>query len=95
LIPRPGTVEKDRCRFLRFGIALCRQRSRFLPCGYGFRPKRSPHDALHVVIDEAWRGRVYVSTVDQCRHQTVQRWRQDQRRAAEAEFDGRIPPYQV
>lgn len=28
----------------------------FLPCSFGFRPKRSTHDALQVVIDEAWRA---------------------------------------
>ncbi|HVQ39633.1 MAG TPA: reverse transcriptase domain-containing protein, partial [Pyrinomonadaceae bacterium] len=31
---------------------------------YGFRPKRSPHDALQVVIDEAWRGRRWVVETD-------------------------------
>jgi len=30
----------------------------FLPCSFGFRPRRSTHDALQVVIDEAWRGRL-------------------------------------
>jgi RNA-directed DNA polymerase len=29
----------------------------FLPCSFGFRPKRSAHDALQVLIDESWRGR--------------------------------------
>jgi group II intron reverse transcriptase/maturase len=36
----------------------------FLPCSFGFRPKRSTHDALHVVIDEAWRGRRWVVETD-------------------------------
>jgi predicted nucleic acid-binding protein len=29
----------------------------FLPCSFGFRPKRSPHDALQVFIEECGRGR--------------------------------------
>ena len=29
----------------------------FLPCSFGFRPERSAHDALQVLIDEAWRPR--------------------------------------
>jgi retron-type reverse transcriptase len=29
----------------------------FLACSFGFRPKRSAHDALQVLIDEAWKGR--------------------------------------
>src|SRR6266508_1662034 len=29
----------------------------FVECSFGFRPKRSAHDALQVLIDESWRGR--------------------------------------
>jgi retron-type reverse transcriptase len=29
----------------------------FAECSFGFRPKRSTHDALQVLVDEAWRGR--------------------------------------
>lgn len=36
----------------------------FLPCSFGFRPKRSPHDALQVLIDESWRGRRWVLESD-------------------------------
>jgi len=36
----------------------------FLPVSYGFRPRRSTHDALQVVIDEAWRGRLWVVETD-------------------------------
>ena len=36
----------------------------FLPCTFGFRPKRSAHDALQVVIDERWRGRRWVVETD-------------------------------
>ncbi len=36
----------------------------FLPCSFGFRPKRPAHDALQVLIDEAWRGRRWVVETD-------------------------------
>src|SRR5664280_792462 len=36
----------------------------FLPCSFGFRPKRSVHDALQVLIDECWRGRRWVVETD-------------------------------
>jgi RNA-directed DNA polymerase len=36
----------------------------FLPCSYGFRPERSTHDALQVLIDEAWGGRRWVVETD-------------------------------
>ena len=36
----------------------------FQPASFGFRPKRSAHDALQVLIDEAWRGRRWVVETD-------------------------------
>jgi len=36
----------------------------FLPCSFGFRPERSAHDALQVLIDECWRGRRRVVETD-------------------------------
>jgi len=36
----------------------------FLDCSFGFRPGRSPHDALQVLIDESWRGRRWVVETD-------------------------------
>ena len=36
----------------------------FLPCSFGFRPKRSQHDALQVLVDEAWDGRRWVAETD-------------------------------
>jgi retron-type reverse transcriptase len=36
----------------------------FLACSFGFRPKRSAHDALQVLIDEAWKGRRWVVETD-------------------------------
>jgi RNA-directed DNA polymerase len=35
-----------------------------LECSFGFRPKRSAHDALQVLVDEAWRGRRWVAESD-------------------------------
>jgi RNA-directed DNA polymerase len=35
-----------------------------LECSFGFRPGRSAHDALQVIIDEAWRGRRWVVETD-------------------------------
>ena len=46
----------------------------FLPASFGFRPGRSPRDALQVLIDESWRGRRWVvetdiaSCFDACSH---------------------------
>ena len=36
----------------------------FMVDSFGFRPKRSAHDALQVLIDEAWRGRRWVVETD-------------------------------
>jgi RNA-directed DNA polymerase len=36
----------------------------FLPCSFGFRPKRAAHDALQVLIDESWQGRRWVVETD-------------------------------
>jgi group II intron reverse transcriptase/maturase len=35
-----------------------------LACSFGFRPRRSAHDALQVLIDEAWRGKRWVAESD-------------------------------
>jgi RNA-directed DNA polymerase len=36
----------------------------FLPCSFGFRPKRAAHDALQVLLDETFRGRAWVVETD-------------------------------
>ena len=36
----------------------------FLPCSFGFRPKRSQHDALQVLIDQSWKGRRWILEAD-------------------------------
>jgi group II intron reverse transcriptase/maturase len=35
-----------------------------LECSFGFRPRRSAHDALQVLIDETWKGRRWVAESD-------------------------------
>src|ERR1700680_1244413 len=35
-----------------------------LECSFGFRPRRSAHDALQVLVDESWRGRRWVLESD-------------------------------
>ena len=36
----------------------------FLSCSFGFRPRKSAHDALQVLVDETWRGRQWVVETD-------------------------------
>jgi group II intron reverse transcriptase/maturase len=75
MIPKPGQLGE----FRPLAIAAVRDRivqaalkivlepvfeADFLPCSFGFRPKPSAHDALQVVIDEAWRGRRWVVETD-------------------------------
>jgi RNA-directed DNA polymerase len=74
LIPKPGTEEKRplsipavRDRIVRaalrtvFGPVF---EADFLPCSFGFRPKRSAHDALQVPVEESARGRRRVVETD-------------------------------
>lgn len=74
LIPKPGSEEKRslsipgvRDRVVQAACKIVLEpvfEADFLPCSFGFRPQRSTHDALQVVIDEAWRGRVWVVETD-------------------------------
>jgi len=36
----------------------------FMPCSFGFRPRKSAHDALQVLIDESWKGKLWVLESD-------------------------------
>ena len=36
----------------------------FLPCSFGFRPRRAAHDALQVLVDESFRGQRWVVETD-------------------------------
>jgi RNA-directed DNA polymerase len=75
LIPKPGQPGRTR----PLAIAAVRDRvvqaamkivlepvfeADFLDCSFGFRPKRSAHDALQVLTDEAFRGRMWVVETD-------------------------------
>ena len=74
LIPKPGTTEQRplsippvRDRIVQAAVKIVLEpvfEADFLPCSFGFRPKRSAHDALQVLIDECWRGRRWVVETD-------------------------------
>ena len=74
LIPKPGTSEQRplsipavRDRIVQAAMKIVLEpifEAQFLPCSFGFRPKRSVHDALQVLIDESWRGRRWVVETD-------------------------------
>jgi RNA-directed DNA polymerase len=73
-IPKPGSTERRplsipavRDRIVQAATKIVLEpvfEADFLGCSFGFRPKRSPHDALQVMIDEAWRGRRWVVETD-------------------------------
>jgi group II intron reverse transcriptase/maturase len=75
LIPKPGApgqmrplaIATVRDRVVQAAVKIVLEpvfEADFLPCSFGFRPKRAAHDALQVVIDEAWRGRRWVVETD-------------------------------
>src|SRR6201981_514639 len=73
-IPKPGTTEQRplsippvRDRIVQAAVKIVLEpvfEADFLPCSFGFRPKRSQHDALQVLIDECARGRRWVVETD-------------------------------
>jgi group II intron reverse transcriptase/maturase len=73
-IPKPGTTEQRplsipavRDRIVQAACKIVLEpifEADFLDCSFGFRPKRAQHDALQVLIDEAWRGRRWVVETD-------------------------------
>lgn len=73
-IPKPGSTEQRplsipavRDRIVQAALKTVIEpvfEADFLPCSFGFRPKRRAHDALQVLIDEAWRGRRWVVETD-------------------------------
>jgi group II intron reverse transcriptase/maturase len=73
-IPKPGTSEQRplsipavRDRIVQAAVKIVLEpvfEADFLPVSFGFRPKLGQHDALQVVIDEAWRGRRWVVETD-------------------------------
>jgi RNA-directed DNA polymerase len=74
LIPKPGTKERRplsippvRDRIVQAAVKIVLEpvfEADFLPCSFGFRPRRSAHDALQVLIDECAQGRRWVVETD-------------------------------
>jgi RNA-directed DNA polymerase len=74
LIPKPGTAEKRplsipavRDRIVQAALKIVLEpvfEAGFLPCSFGFRPRRSAHDALQVPVEECARGRRWVVETD-------------------------------
>jgi RNA-directed DNA polymerase len=74
MIPKPGTKERRplsvppvRGRIVQAAVKIVLEpvfEAGFLPASFGFRPKRSAHDALQVLIDECGRGRRWVAETD-------------------------------
>src|ERR687892_182765 len=74
LIPKPGreelrplSIPAVRDRVVGAAVKLVIEpvfEADFLPCSFGFRPKRSAHDALQVLLDESWRGRRWALETD-------------------------------
>ncbi len=73
-IPKPGSEEKRplsipavRDRIVQTALKIVLEpvfEADFLPCSFGFRPGRSAHDVLQVLIDESWKGRRWVVGTD-------------------------------
>ncbi|MFQ5948866.1 MAG: group II intron reverse transcriptase/maturase [Acidimicrobiia bacterium] len=73
-IPKPGTrkrrplsVPTVRDRVVQAALRIVIEpvfEADFAPCSFGFRPQRAPHDALQVILDEAFRGRRCVVETD-------------------------------
>jgi group II intron reverse transcriptase/maturase len=73
-IPKPGSRERRplsipavRDRVVQAAARIVLEpifEADFLPCSFGFRPRKSAHDALQVLVDEAWRGQLWVVETD-------------------------------
>lgn len=73
-IPKPGSAERRplsipsvRDRVVQAALKTVIEplfEADFEPCSFGFRPKRTAHDALQVLLDEAFRGRRWVVETD-------------------------------
>lgn len=73
-IPKPGSSERRplsiptvRDRIVQAATKIVLEpifEADMLDCSFGFRPRRSAHDALQVLIDESWRGRRWVVETD-------------------------------
>jgi group II intron reverse transcriptase/maturase len=73
-IPKPGREERRplsiptvRDRIVQAALKTVIEplfEADFEPCSFGFRPKRSAHDALQLILDECFRGRRWVVETD-------------------------------
>jgi RNA-directed DNA polymerase len=73
-IPKPGSGEQRplsiltvRDRIVPAAVRIVLEpilEADMADCSFGFRPRRSAHDALQVLIDESWRGRRWVVETD-------------------------------
>ena len=73
-IPKPGTNERRplsipsvRDRVVQAAAKIVLEpvfEADFLPCSFGFRPKRAAHDGLQVLLDESFRGNQWVVETD-------------------------------
>jgi group II intron reverse transcriptase/maturase len=73
-IPKPGSIERRplsipavRDRIVQAACKIVLEpifEADMADCSFGFRPRRSPHDALQVLIDESWQGRRWVVETD-------------------------------
>jgi len=64
---RPLSIPPVRDRIVQAALKIVLEpvfEADFLPCSFGFRPRRSAHDALQVLIDESWQGRRWVVETD-------------------------------
>ena len=73
-IPKPGTDERRplsipsvRDRIVQAAVKIVLEpvfEADFLPCSFGFRPKRSAHDGLQVLVNESFAGARWVVETD-------------------------------
>jgi RNA-directed DNA polymerase len=64
---RPLSIPSVRDRIVQGALKIVIEpifEADFLPCSFGFRPQKAAHDALQVLVDEAWRGRRWVLESD-------------------------------
>lgn len=67
---RPLSIPPVRDRIVQAALKIVLEpvfEADFLPCSFGFRPRRGAHDALQVLIDESWRGRGWLVETDVAR----------------------------
>ena len=64
---RPLSIPAVRDRVVQAALKIVLEpifEADFASCSFGFRPKRGPHDALQVLVDESWKGRRWVVETD-------------------------------